>query len=94
MFERCVETERAAGKAVTQNSRQASPLVLDDVHSFVLRVSLNRSPGGQGRHRPQFQLEYVNCLDSRRFSSLEDVLVHLRTQIQELFEGLGVSEGG
>lgn len=70
----------------------AGGAVFDDVHSFVLRVSLNRSQSGFGQARPQYQLEYVNASSSRRFMSLDDVLGQIRAQIAEIFEGLGIVE--
>lgn len=55
--------------------------VLDDVHSFVLRISANRAHGGKGQPRPQFQLIHVNSGLTSRMKSTEEVLVQLETQI-------------
>jgi len=68
--------------------------VLDDVHSFVLRISVDRSRKGKGRHRPRFQLENVNEVSSHRFKSLDDLLEHLRGQVKTIFSELGVDESG
>lgn len=64
----------------------------DDVHSFVLRVSLSRSQSGRGQVRPQYQLEYVNGGTSRWFKSLDEVLGQIRVQVTGIFEDLGNSE--
>ena len=92
MWEQRSDRVRAKGAVVTRNAGGDSRLVLDDVHSFVLRVSLNRSRSGEGRVRPQFQLEYVNGSSSHRFKSLEEVLEQIRRQVAEIFEGIGAVE--
>jgi len=57
-------------------------LVLDDVHSFVLRVHLNPAPGGRGIPRPQFNLEDVNEGTSQRMQNLDEVLQELASRIE------------
>jgi hypothetical protein len=78
--------------AMTPDIAGSHGVPFDDVHSFVLRVNLYRSQSGQGQDRAQFQLEYVNGGVSRRFKSLDEVLAQIRTQITEIFEGLGFAE--
>ncbi len=73
--------------ALTPMVRQESHLVLDDVHSFVLRLYLNPAPGGRGRPRPQFILEHVNSRNSRRMRSLEQALKELSDQIGRILQG-------
>jgi hypothetical protein len=92
MLEKRSKLVQAMGPAVTPNAGSGRGLVSDDVHSFVLRVSLDRPQGGGGRVRPQYQLEYVNGLSSRRFRSLDEVLGQIRSQVAEIFAGSGVAE--
>ena len=66
---------------------QESHLVLDDVHSFVLRLYLNPAPGGRGRPRPQFSLEHVNSRKSRRMQNLDQTLKELARQIERILQG-------
>jgi hypothetical protein len=69
-----------------------SAAAFDDVHSFVLRVHLDRPPSGQGEARAQYQLEYVNGCTSQRFRTLDGVLGQIRAQIADIFEGMGFVE--
>ena len=75
------------------NDHSDTKLVLDDVHSFVLRISLNRAHGGEGKPRPQFQLEHVNKRTSSRTKSLEEVLDQLKAQVKTVFDELEFYEG-
>jgi hypothetical protein len=59
-----------------------SHLVMDDVHSFVLRVYMDPAPDGRGAARPQFNLEYVNQGVNQRMQNLDDVLKELTTRIE------------
>jgi hypothetical protein len=92
MLEKRSNPGQAMGPAVTPNTGGDRRPVLDDVHSFVLRVSLDRPQGGGARARPQYQLEYVNGLSSRRFKSLDEALGQIRSQVAEMFAGSGVAE--
>jgi hypothetical protein len=83
---------QAMGPAVTANAGSDRRMVLDDVHSFVLRLSLDRPQGGGGRARPQYQLEYVNGFSTRRFKSLDEALGQIRSQVAEILAGSGVAE--
>jgi hypothetical protein len=76
----------------SMNSQSGTDLVLDDVHSFVLRISLNRGHGGRGTPRPQFHLEHVNTRTASRTNKLEEVLDLLRTEINIVFEALDFHE--
>ncbi len=60
--------------------------VFDDVHSFVLRLYLNRSPGGHHSDRPQFSLEHVNSGTSRRMKDLDHVFEELNQQIDLILQ--------
>ena len=62
-------------------------LVLDEVHSFVLRISVNRAHGGKGKPRPQFHLVHVNSGFTSRMKSTEEVLDQLETQITKVLDG-------
>ena len=73
--------------ALTRDVHKKSHLVLDDVHSFVLRLHLNPAPGGRGRHRPQFNLEHVNQGTNQRMKSLDEVLQELRARIELILQG-------
>lgn len=66
--------------------------VLDDVHSFVLRVSLNRAHGGEGRPRPQFHLEHVNDQSSSRLQSMEEVCSQLEARVTAIFDEFGLKD--
>lgn len=71
--------------------RRSDPL-LDEVHSFVLRISIDRARGGSGRPRPQFQLEHVNSQKTCRTKTLEEACAALETQVQSIFDQLGFSD--
>ncbi len=75
------------------NMLRDSDLKLDEVHSFVVRVSINRAHGGRGQPRPQFQFEHVNRQTAIRSNSLQDLLARLERQIKAIFEELEFSEG-
>ena len=77
---------------MTSNSNIDTDLVLDDIHSFVLRISLNRAHGGMGRPRPQFHLEHVNDRTASRTKSVEEMLDQLRTQIFSVLDELEFHE--
>lgn len=62
-------------------------LVLDEVHSFVLRISVSRAHGGKGKPRPQFHLVHVNSGFTSRMKSTEEVLEQLSTQITRVLDG-------
>ena len=64
-----------------------SDLVLDDVHSFVLRISVSRAHGGKGKPRPQFHLVHVNSGLNNRMTNVEEVLDQLGTQITAVLDG-------
>lgn len=66
-------------------------LVLDDVHSFVLRLYLNPAPGGRGLPRPQFNFEHVNLGTNRRMQSLDEVLEELTTQVELILQNQNAS---
>lgn len=67
-------------------------LILDEVHSFVLRISVNRAHGGQGKPRPQFHLVHVNSGLTSRMKSTEEVLNQLETQITRVLDGFEVHQ--
>ena len=71
---------------LTLHLHKKSHLVLDDVHSFVLRLHLNPAPGGQGIPRPQFKLEHVNQGTSQRMQSLDDVFKELTVRIEQILQ--------
>jgi hypothetical protein len=68
------------------NVLKNSHLVMDDVHSFVLRVYLNPAPDGRGAARPQFNLEYVNQGVNQRMKNLDEVLKELTTRIELILQ--------
>lgn len=68
-----------------------SHLIMDDVHSFVLRVYLNPAPDGRGSARPQFNLEYVNQGTNQRMQCLDEVLKEMTTRIELILDR---SDGG
>ena len=72
--------------ALTPDVHKKSHLVLDDVHSFVLRLHLNPAPGGRGRPRPQFNLEHVNQGTNRRMQNLDEVLQELTARIELILQ--------
>jgi hypothetical protein len=76
---------------MTPDLKKNSHLVLDDVHSFVLRLHLNPAPGGRGNPRPRFNLEHVNQGTNRRVQSLDEVLKELTDRIELILQK---SEGG
>lgn len=76
---------------MTASVYENRPLVLDDVHSFVLRLNLNTAPGGQGAGRPQFTLEHVNLRTTLRMQNLDDVLNELTRRIELILHS---SQGG
>jgi len=71
------------------NTLRGSDLLLDEVHSFVLRISIDRACGGTGRPRPQFQLEHVNSQKTCRTKTLEEACAALEIQVQSIFDQLG-----
>jgi hypothetical protein len=70
--------------ALTPDVHKKSHLVVDDVHSFVLRLYLNPAPGGEGIPRPQFNLEHVNQGTNQRMQSLDEVFEELTTRIEQI----------
>ena len=72
--------------ALMPDVHRKSHLVLDDVHSFVLRLHLNPAPGGRGRPRPQFNLEHVNQGTNRRMKTLDEVLKELTARIELILQ--------
>ena len=64
-----------------------SEVILDEVHSFVLRLHLNPAPGGRGDPRPQFNLEHVNWGTRQRMQSLEEVFTELTDRIESILQG-------
>lgn len=85
------DASRGVCTALTLDLNKSSHLVLDDVHSFVLRLHLNPAPGGRGNPRPQFNLEHVNQGTNRRMQSLDEVLKELAARIELILQN---SEGG
>ena len=67
---------------MTPQELKNSHLVMDEIHSFVLRVNRNPAPDGRGAARPQFNLEYVNQGTKQRMQSLDEVLSELTTRIE------------
>ena len=84
---------RGADTSVMPDIYGDNRLFLDDVHSFVLRVSVNRFPSGNGGVRPRFQLEHVNSLTTLRLNTLEDVLKQLESQVRDILDGFGTAQG-
>jgi hypothetical protein len=64
-----------------------NPLIVDDVHSFVLRLYLNAVPGSRSPPRPQFHLENVNEGSNQRMQSLDEVILELTVQIEKILQG-------
>ena len=77
---------------LTSKANRETDVNLDDIHSFILRISLNRAHGGHGKPRPQFHLEHVNDHTSSRFKSLQDVCVGLTAQVNELLERFDLAD--
>jgi hypothetical protein len=69
-------------------------MLLDEVHSFILRISIDRARGSTGRPRPQFQLEHVNSRKTCRTKTLEEACAALEAQVQSIFDQLGFGGGG
>lgn len=61
-----------------------SGLNLDDIHSFVLRININRAYGRGGKAYPRFQLEHVNENTCRRFKSLQEVCEQLTSEVETM----------
>jgi hypothetical protein len=74
------------------NTLGGTDLTLDEVHSFVLRISIDRARGGQGKPRPQFQLEHVNRQKTCRTRTLEEACAVLALQVKSIFEELESGE--
>lgn len=64
--------------------------VLDEVHSFVLRISIDRARGDSDRPRPQFQLEHVNRQKTCRARTLEEACAALEMQVNCILDELGL----
>ena len=79
------------GSVLRLNVHKGNDLVLDDIHSFILRISLNRAHGGKGEPRPQFHLEHVNKRTTSRTKSLEEALDLLKAQVKAVFDELEFS---
>ena len=73
------------------NTLSGPGLDLDEVHSFVLRISIDRARGGMGALRPQFQLEHVNSRKTCRMTTLQEACAALEMQVKSIFAEL---EGG
>lgn len=71
------------------NTLSGTGLDLDEVHSFVLRISIDRARGGVGAPRPQFQLEHVNSSKTCRTRTLQEACAALETQVRSIFDQLG-----
>lgn len=71
------------------NTLRETGLDLDEVHSFVLRISIDRAPGGAGAPRPQFQLEHVNSQKTCRTKTLQEACTALEMQVRSIFDELG-----
>jgi len=67
---------------LTSDIPKRSNMVVEDIHSFILRVYLNPAPDRRGAARPQFNLEYVNQGISRRLQNLDDVLKELTDRVE------------
>lgn len=72
---------------------EGTHLVVDEVHSFVLRISVNRARGGKGKPRPQFHLAHVNSGLNKRMTNVEEVLDQLGAQINAVLDGYELHEG-
>ncbi len=73
------------------NVQKGNDLILDDIHSFILRISLNRAHGGKGEPRPQFHLEHVNKQTTSHTKSLDEALDLLKAQVKAVFDELELS---
>ena len=80
------DASREMNTVLTPKVHKKSHLVLDDVHSFVLRLHLNPAPGGRGIARPQFNLEYVNQGTRQRMQSLDEVFEELTVRIEQILQ--------
>ena len=78
--------------ALMSDVHKDSRPLLDDIHSFVLRVHLDRSQLSKNQYRSRFLLEYVNERTARRFKSLDELLDHLRLQVTQIFDEFGVGD--
>lgn len=78
---------REARLVLMSNSFRESSLNLDDTHSFILRISVNRAHGQGGKAYPRFLLEHVNENTCRHFKSLEDVYEELTSQVETVLAG-------
>lgn len=76
------KTSHEMNTALTPGGVVNSHLIMDEIHSFVLRVNLNPAPDGRGAAKPNFKLEYVNEDICQRMQSLDDVLAELTNRIQ------------
>ena len=74
------------------NTLRKTGLDLDEVHSFVLRISIDRARGCTGAPRPQFQLEHVNSQQTCRTRTLQEACDALESQVKSIFEELGFGE--
>ncbi len=78
--------------ALTSDVHKDSRPILDDIHSFVLRVHLDRSQLSENQYRSRFLLEYVNERTAWRFNSLDELLDHLGLQVTQIFDKFGVGD--
>ena len=85
-----IKIEKSEQIPVSATTLGAKP-VLDEVHSFVLRLHLNPSPGGRGEPRPQFSLEHVNQGCSKRMKNLTEVFEVLSGRIDVILQN---ADGG
>ena len=76
------KTSKEMKTALTPDTPKNSHLIMEDIHSFVLRVYLNPAPDGRGTGRPQFNLEYVNQGVNQRLQNLDDVLKELTDRVE------------
>jgi hypothetical protein len=75
---------------IQKNNRYA----LDEVHSFVLRICVDRSQRGNRRYRLRYQLENVNESSSRRFRNLDELLDQLRGEVKTICSDQEMLEQG
>lgn len=80
------DTWQEVNTSLTSEFHKKSHMMLDDVHSFVLRLHLNPAPGGRGSPRPQFKLEHVNQGTNKRMQSLDEVFKELTVRIEGLLK--------
>ena len=81
-FDQKGNTSREMNTVLMPDILKNGPPIMDDVHSFVLRVSRNPAPDGQGAARPRFRLEYVNQDINQRMQNLDEVFKELTTRIE------------